>query len=398
MDAKLLRVGVLALATTLAAQVAHGATVASTNFVVTAESPELAQKVAKCAEFWRQELANRWLGRELRNWYKPCPIHVKAGRIGAGGSTTFSFANGEVFGWKMEVQGTPERILDSVIPHEVNHTIFASYFRRPLPRWADEGAATLFEHRSERMRQVETFQRALKTDQRIPLENLLNMREYPKDYHQVLTLYAEGYALAEYLIGQKGEDGRQVYLKFLHDAHRHGWDRAIKHHYGYEGVKDLESQWTDWFIAGMPAFTVPEGQMLAANDASDSNSDDLVIRSQSPEQQNRVDAPAYASRESAQPSSQPKQLQPLPTINRELRAGRLESAPPESRTRTTETSYIQTSSRTRNVEAFRSRTEAQLMSGPSLLPARLGPSANGIFDADQQKKECFSFPQRRVAN
>ncbi len=33
----------------------------------------------------------------------------------------------------MEVIGTPERILDSVLPHEVTHTILATYFGRPLP-------------------------------------------------------------------------------------------------------------------------------------------------------------------------------------------------------------------------------------------------------------------------
>ena len=44
---------------------------------------------------------------------------------GAGGATSFVFDRGEVFGWKMNIQGSRERILDSVLPHEVTHTIFA---------------------------------------------------------------------------------------------------------------------------------------------------------------------------------------------------------------------------------------------------------------------------------
>ena len=55
----------------------------------------------------------------------------------------------EVFGWDMKIQGSEERVLDSVLPHEVTHTIFASHFRQPLPRWADEGACTTVEHVSE---------------------------------------------------------------------------------------------------------------------------------------------------------------------------------------------------------------------------------------------------------
>ena len=49
----------------------------------------------------------------------------------------------------MNIQGSRERVLDSVVPHEVTHTIFASYFRCPLPRWADEGACTTMEDQSE---------------------------------------------------------------------------------------------------------------------------------------------------------------------------------------------------------------------------------------------------------
>ena len=53
----------------------------------------------------------------------------------------------------MNVQGSLERILDSVLPHEITHTIFATHFGRPLPRWADEGACTTVEHSTERRKQ-----------------------------------------------------------------------------------------------------------------------------------------------------------------------------------------------------------------------------------------------------
>ena len=71
-----------------------------------------------------------------------------APHLGAGGATTFQFQDGEVFGWRMSIQGSRERMLDSVLPHEITHMIFASHFRQPLPRWADEGGATSVEHAS----------------------------------------------------------------------------------------------------------------------------------------------------------------------------------------------------------------------------------------------------------
>ena len=103
------------------------------------------------------------------------------------------FDRGEVFDWKMNIQGSRERILDSVLPHEVTHTIFASYFRRPLPRWADEGACTTVEHRSEIAKQERNLIEFLKTGRGIPFSQMFAMKEYPSD---VMPLYAQGHSLA----------------------------------------------------------------------------------------------------------------------------------------------------------------------------------------------------------
>lgn len=258
------------------------------NFVVYAPSPQIAQQVAIAAEKFRKELAIEWLGHELPAWSAPCPIKVKVGQIGAGGATTFSFhpvKNGpaEVCGWDMQIQGSLERILDSVLPHEVSHTIFACHFRRPLPRWADEGAATLVEHESERRTQVLRVQQVISTRRRIPLRTLLTIKEYPADMQDVMTLYAEGYSLAELLV-QKG--GKTRYLKFINDAHQNGWEKAIQAQYGYRGIDDLEKQWHDWIIAGSPELNLPEGQMLADNSdkSKDAGKNGFIVRGQSPDE------------------------------------------------------------------------------------------------------------------
>ena len=236
------------------------------NFVVNAPTAEIARQVAETAERSRKELAVEWLGRELPKWYRRCPVKVQVGQMGAGGATTFTFDRGEVAGWNMRVQGTLERVLDSVIPHEVSHTIFASHFRRPLPRWADEGAATLIEHASERKRQEVMLERVINTSKRIPLQRLLAMKEYPSDMQQVYTLYAEGYSLANFLVQQHGSQGKAVFLQFIQDAHKYGWQKAIAKHYEFEGIAALEQEWTGWVLAGSPARRRPEGEALAAAD------------------------------------------------------------------------------------------------------------------------------------
>jgi hypothetical protein len=295
----------------------QAATIRTENFVVTAASPEIAQKAAKCAEFWRKELALAWLNQELPTWSQPCPIQVNVGQLAASGATTFSFDRGEVFGWRMEVNGSLERILDSVIPHEVNHTILASYFRRPLPRWADEGAATLVEADSERRLQMQTLTDVFRKQRSIPLRQLLDIKEYPADRTQVYALYAEGYSLADFLVQQHPEQGRFVYLHFLQTAFEQGWEAAIRKHYRFQGINELEGAWTNWVMAGSPRL-LPEGQMLADNTSlsgkastarQSAETAPMVVRGQDPAQGSGSTNPVTVTVGS----------DPLPMIPRRLR-------------------------------------------------------------------------------
>lgn len=265
MDAQTLRCLAVVLCYVAGSATSEAATHQTVNFSVTARNSEIAEQVGKAAEVYRQQLAIFWLGKPLPNWSRPCKIAVNEGALGAGGQTTFQFVRGEVLNWRMEVQGSLERILDSVLPHEVNHTIFACHFRRPLPRWADEGAATLFEHRSEQLKQLSLLNEVIRNKHEfITLRDLLAMKEYPRGQRPMLTLYAQGYALADFLVQQKG---RHAYLKFIADGERGSWDDAIRTNFDHDGIESLERNWRGWVLAGMPKLTLPRDQMLAANEA-----------------------------------------------------------------------------------------------------------------------------------
>jgi len=284
----------LALAVSLSA--APQATYRTPNFVVTAPTAEFARQVGEAAEIYRRELAQEWTGRVMPRWSSECPILVRVGQIGAGGATTFQFDRGEVYGWNMKIQGTPERILDSVLPHEINHTIFACHFRQPLPRWADEGAASLIEHESERGRLKRIHEQALGKPEQIPLKQLLSMKNYPTDERQVLVLYAEGYSLADYLIQLSD---RPYYLKFLSTALQHGWEPALKQFYGYDKVERLERDLNQWVLAGSPDLPEKSNVLLARNRSTKES--EPVIRAQSPD----------AAIVLGQPGPWPQRVEPL---------------------------------------------------------------------------------------
>ena len=225
-----------------------GASYRTQNFIVTAPTLELATEIAQTAERCRRELAVQWLEHELPDWSRPCPIraHVSP-QLGAGGRTSFAFRNRQPFDWDMEIQGSRERILDSVLPHEVTHTIFATHFGCPLPRWADEGACTTVEHEQERRKQEQWLLRFLKTERGIPFNRMFAMTEYPGD---ILPLYSQGYSLARFLIAQ---GGHPKFIQFVGAGLGTGnWPAAVRQSYGYESLGGLQLAWVDWVKQGSP--------------------------------------------------------------------------------------------------------------------------------------------------
>ncbi|MDO4569628.1 MAG: hypothetical protein Q4D38_04525 [Planctomycetia bacterium] len=239
------------VAVCLFAQLAEAYTIDTRNFRVDASDPRISQKVAQRAEKLRKSLALFWLGTELPDWSKKCTIKVHVGgNLPAAGETTFTFHNREVYDWEMKVQGTEERIYDSVLPHEVTHTILASYFRQPVPRWADEGAATFTEADAERDKYQRMLHKFLRNHRGIPLDRLFVMEEYPAE---PLTLYAQGFSVSEFLIRQRGP---QFFVRFVERCmhEQTPLDQIVWELYGYEGLRDLQNDWLEWVGNGSPNF------------------------------------------------------------------------------------------------------------------------------------------------
>jgi hypothetical protein len=215
-----------------------GASYRTPNFLVEAPTPQVAQQVGQRAEHYRKEKALQWIGREMPPWTEPCPLHVKITFGASGGATSFNFdfMHGQV--WQtMQIEGSLDRLLASVLPHEVTHTVFAHYFRSPVPRWADEGGAVLSEDDLERSRHDQMVRQILNAGRGIPLRRLFTLREYPQE---VGSLYAEGYSVANFLVASSS---RPAFLAFVAQGMQGDWDVAVQAHYRYQNVEQLEEAW-----------------------------------------------------------------------------------------------------------------------------------------------------------
>jgi RNA polymerase sigma factor (sigma-70 family) len=241
----------------------------SANFVVSAPTPVMARVIASEAEHHRRVLALKWLGKELPQWPRPCEIRFIPGSGASGGATTFTYAKDKdgapvMKSAGMEIRGDFLAALTDNLPHEVMHTVLASYFGRPLPRWADEGIAMLSEGDAEQFAHDVRVRELLNAGRGVRLKVLLTMTEYPKD---VIVLYSQGHSLARFLAGRSapgapglenlphvgplfknpGADGHRRLIAFIQLGTEkntaESWGVAAKTVYGFDSVDALEEEW-----------------------------------------------------------------------------------------------------------------------------------------------------------
>jgi hypothetical protein len=229
------------------------------NFDVSAGSGATAQLIARQAEDLRSTLSQEWLGEKLPSWPQRCVVKVNTGVDRLSGDTTYTIVHGRVTRWQMVLNGPLERIVETLLPHEVLHTILASHFRNAVPRWADEGAALSVEAEADRRRLWAQEGPRLTKGPWQPLQEMFMTDTYPADRGNLRAFYAQGAVVTEFLLA----GGKARFLEFVQAGIRDGWDRSAAACYGFADVESLESAWIDWLRNDRPAVAVDDHETLA---------------------------------------------------------------------------------------------------------------------------------------
>lgn len=279
----------------------YGQTYVTNNFEIHAPQASLAKHVGDAAEKYRRDLATLWLGQPLADWSERCPIQVViTGQ--AEGETSFLLPDegrGMPSDWRMTVKGPVDRLMDSVLPHEITHTIMATHFKQRLPRWVDEGACTTVEHPSEKAKIHSMLMDFLSPQQQkgLPFNRMFVMREYPRD---ILPLYAQGYSVSRFLISQADQKHFTQFIQAGLDNEMQmaaipAWTQAVQQYYQYESLSDLQLQWLDWVQGG-------SNEQSIASRLSGPNTAESEIRLATAQQPIPMDARGTAAGPSMQPN------------------------------------------------------------------------------------------------
>ena len=197
-------------------------------------------EVAESIRESRVRLAREWLGVKNHPGFNfDFTITVREqGR--SGGVTSYSFPGPT--GVTMSVYGPKKEILESTIPHEVFHLLMAERFQRHIPRWINEGTASLVEPKWSQDRFRPLLINRLRTGNTFAFNQLVQLTEYPPDVH---GFYAQSHSVAQFVLQHGTKDD---YLKFIDTGIKTSWTEANP----YKNLGTLQSKWITWVAKGSP--------------------------------------------------------------------------------------------------------------------------------------------------
>ncbi len=223
----------------------------TTNFrIFHNQTAEYAEMVAKVAETTRSAMQRQWFGKVSEDWNPRCDIYLYATtdaysqaakvRPDSPGNTTYVRKGSTVVSRRIDLHVDDPNVLSNVLPHETTHAILVGRFGPfDLPRWADEGLATLGEPSDSVARWLRNAQQYRQSGQTFSAQQLLQLPDWPED-RLLVSFYAHSISLVDFLCKQKGRD---VFVRFLSDSLRIGDVAALKKHYGFQSYQDLDARW-----------------------------------------------------------------------------------------------------------------------------------------------------------
>lgn len=201
------------------------------NFTVAAESTSLAGEVGMLAEDFRREIAREWLSRVLPAAPQRVAIRLS---IVAGPSQATTLVDPHGTNHHIAISAAEMAQAESLLRHEIAHTVLLTALGEAIPDWANEGIASRYDNAQRHAIRERKLREFVALESWPPLETLLTSPI------KAQWSYAASVSLTDFLVAQRG---KQEFIAFLTTAHARGYDTALTSHYGIESVGQLEAAW-----------------------------------------------------------------------------------------------------------------------------------------------------------
>jgi hypothetical protein len=224
------------------------------HFRITHYNQDLAREVAERAEAARERVLaalglEGWTGRARIILHRTqAEYTAQTGRPEwTGGDSKVVGAGGPQASLEIQTWQTSPRLLTSVLPHEITHLVLYANLPTPsrLPVCLHEGFAVMMEPRFRTDYFMDFLRTRLKSQQFIPLADLLACEDYPRDPD---IFYAEGYALLQSLVDRKGPEAPAKLFKAI--AAGGDAKAELLKAWGANSLNELETQWKEWIVKG----------------------------------------------------------------------------------------------------------------------------------------------------
>jgi hypothetical protein len=224
----------------------------SANFRIFHQSQDVAEQTVRVAERTRVSMEQKWFGGGSDPWTPKCDIYLHptadayaraTGQYNSPGHSSLRLENCRLVVRRIDLHCDEASMLTAVLPHETTHVVLAGQFGgQLLPRWADEGMAVLTEPPEKIERHLANLTRCRQEGQTLfPLQDLMQLDNYPQNPHYISAFYAQSVSLVDYLTNLRGP---QTFTMFMHEGMRYGYEKALQRTYNIRNFSELQQRWS----------------------------------------------------------------------------------------------------------------------------------------------------------
>jgi hypothetical protein len=233
--------GLLMLAMLFLPRTAHAVGFAhDDNFIVFAPDQALAEGLLVRANSLRREIATEWFGEQLPTGAGRTVVHLRLSEADDRGTIwPKDPKDAKQTLHNVWVTTTPDRV-DALLKHELTHAVFATKFPERIPRWIEEGIASLADDAGRAASRDRLLAQYVRSGDWPALKPILEANRIRSTDD---AAYSAAPSVIRYLLSRAD---KRTLVRFALLAKNEGLEAALRQCYGFRGLDEFQVAWQAW--------------------------------------------------------------------------------------------------------------------------------------------------------